>query len=289
MTETELIISPRLRKVLRRHTPEEYTQLEKNIIAEERVTDPVLFWNDGKENVIVDGMTRWEIAKEHNIPCRTEPVMAGKTYEEVKEWMRDRQAGRRNMSREEIGEWYNELKGRRGGDPKSKVSNDTLAEGDAAKRLAAKTGKSPATIKRAGQRVKTLERCTPTVQKGVETKAIKLTDADVQTLSELAPGNQDKVAAKLRKGAATSVEQAMEQCDIRPPAKPRKAKKAKPPKKLDRGAYFKQWDKAIGPLVRLVDKIAAGVGEEKSKAHQAVQRHLNDATKAMMAWMEVKE
>ena len=65
--------------------------------------------------------------------------------------------------------------------------------------------------------------------------------------------------------------------------------KKKPLKQYDRSAWFKMYFKSIGPSVRLVDKIAGSVGEKQSAHHREVQRHLNNATEAMMKWMEVKE
>jgi len=68
-----------------------------------------------------------------------------------------------------------------------------------------------------------------------------------------------------------------------------KGKPKTPPKQLDRSAWYKQWDQSIGPLVRLVDKIASAVGESKCESHKVVQEHLNIATEEMMEWMGVKK
>ncbi len=77
------------------------------------------------------------------------------------------------------------------------------------------------------------------------------------------------------------------------PAPPRngKAKRggSSPPKRLDRKAYYRQWDSAIGPLVRLVDKIAKEMGESRNGHHRDVQEHLNDATECMREWMRVEK
>lgn len=68
-----------------------------------------------------------------------------------------------------------------------------------------------------------------------------------------------------------------------------KDKPSSPPKQFDRASWFKQWEQSIGPLVRLVDKIAQNVGESKSESHRTVQDHLNIATEEMMEWMGVKK
>ena len=61
--------------------------------------------------------------------------------------------------------------------------------------------------------------------------------------------------------------------------------KGKPPKQFDRSAWLKQWEQAIGPVVRLVDKIAAGVDESGCDSQKVVQDHLNVATEEMTEWM----
>ena len=62
-----------------------------------------------------------------------------------------------------------------------------------------------------------------------------------------------------------------------------------PPKQLDRAAWFKQWEQAIGPVVRLVSAIGRGVGEPKCTSRTMVLEHLEIATQEMMEWMEVEK
>lgn len=70
-------------------------------------------------------------------------------------------------------------------------------------------------------------------------------------------------------------------------AEPESPARRQPPKKLDRAGYYAMWNNAIGPLVRLVDKIADGVGERRDPHHEAIQDKLNEATEEMMAWMRI--
>ena len=53
-------------------------------------------------------------------------------------------------------------------------------------------------------------------------------------------------------------------------------------------ALFKEYDRAIGPLVRLVDRIAGQVNGKNSESHKTVQEQLNYATEEMMEWMGVE-
>ncbi len=69
------------------------------------------------------------------------------------------------------------------------------------------------------------------------------------------------------------------------PEEPPKAK-GQPGKQYDRSYWLKQYDQAIGPPTRLVDKIAGGVGETDCESHKLVQDHLNSATEEIHKWLE---
>ena len=77
----------------------------------------------------------------------------------------------------------------------------------------------------------------------------------------------------------------------RPPrnGKDKPASSSTPPKQFDRSFWYKQWNHQIGPLVRLVDKIANNVGDSQCKSQTVVQDHLNTATEEMMEWLEIEE
>lgn len=282
----ELHISTRLADILPPLSDEVKQRLEESIERDGRVIDPILYWHDGERNVVIDGMHRFEIIRRKEITnYRTEAVpTAGQTYEEVEEWIWNHQAGRRNMTREEIGTCYNELKTRRGGDRKSdkiKGTNGPLI-GDAAQQIAKKMGVSAKTVKRDGARVKALEKLT----KAAKTVAEKAPDRDVKVLAMLSPDDQNAVAHAVRVGQAASVREALKLTGAKSQSAP---KASKPPKKLDRRAYYKQWDSSIGPLVRLVTKIAEGVGELNGPDHKKVKKGLSAATLAMVDWMQISD
>ena len=234
MVIQDLHISKQLKALLPPLTPEERKQLEANIVADGRVTDTILYWHDGKENKVADGMNRFEIARRLGISYKAEPIEIGDTYEEVELWILNRQLGRRNLLspqaiRKVRGDLFNRIKGARGGDrksEKSKCQNDTLI-GDAAEEVAGKAGVSPATIKRDGARVDVLKKCSPSVQKGVNSETFKLSDADVKTLSKLSPVHQDNVAKDLRQGKAKTVTEALQKRKIKPPGQKKKPAKTK--------------------------------------------------------------
>ena len=75
--------------------PEEYKQLEKNILENGFDKNfPIMEWN----GFIVDGHNRYQICQKHGITDYTVGTLAYKTKEEVMEWMLDIQLGRRNLS-----------------------------------------------------------------------------------------------------------------------------------------------------------------------------------------------
>ncbi len=283
MSESDLHISTRLAAVLPPLDEEARKKLAANIEADGRVIDPILYWHDGKRNVVLDGMHRWKIIRQKGKTAprfRTELVSTITTYEEAEAWIWDHQAGRRNLTRAVIGKWYNRIKATKGGDKRStKGTNVTLV--DAAEKIADSAGVSPRTVKRDGARAAALDKCTPAVQKGIGTGKLKASDAEIKTLAKLKPADQNEVAGDVRSGRVGSVKEAIEQRNIPTPGK---KKPTKPPRKPDRSGYLKQWTQAIGPLVRLVDKIADGVGEKGGKSHKTVLEYLDVATEEMQEW-----
>jgi hypothetical protein len=73
-----------------------------------------------------------------------------------------------------------------------------------------------------------------------------------------------------------------------PPPSAKKANSKPAVSDPDCKALFKEYDRAIGPLVRLVDRIAGQVNGKNGEHHRTVQEHLNYATEEMMEWMGVE-
>ena len=211
MTETDLHIAERLRKLLPPLTPEERQQLRENIEFDGRVRDPILFWHDGKRNVVIDGMHRWDIVRGTQIPFGTEQMHFA-NYDEAEVWILSHQLGRRNLLnpteiRKVRGELYNRLKTTHGGDRKSEKSKcqfETLI-GDAATEVAEKSGVSRSTIIRDGDRVETLENLT----KSARSVAENASDKDVKSLVKLSASDQKAVARAVRVGQARTIPDAI--------------------------------------------------------------------------------
>jgi len=261
MVEVELHVSDRLKKLLPALSEEEQQQLQANIKGDGRVTDPILYWWDGKRNVVLDGMHRLEIAKKGGFPYRAEPIEPGPTYQDAEIWVLNRALGQRNLLRPEAlrkvrAELYEAIKGAQGGDRKSKCHNDTLI-GDAASQVAERAGVTRRTVFRDAARLDLLKRCTPSVRRGVDTGAFAATDAEIKTLAGLPEAQQDLVATALRKKQAASVKAAMASLKIK--AGP--AKKPKPISARSETApafhareQIKVWAEAIGRWLATIDE-----------------------------------
>jgi len=65
-------------------------------------------------------------------------------------------------------------------------------------------------------------------------------------------------------------------------------KKAKPGKKFDKPALYKEWGRTIGPLMRLLDRIGREVGEPESPSKEVILGQLDAATEEMGEWMQVR-
>lgn len=303
MVNQDLHISERLKAILPGLTDEEKTQLKANIVADGRVTDPVLYWWDGKRNVVVDGMHRYPVAKREGIPFHAELIEIGETYEDAELWILNRQLGRRNLmspqvQRRLVGELYNHLKGPRGGDHKSEKSNcqsDSLigdaAIGDAAKETADKAKVSPATAVRSGALVDALAECIPGVKKGIDAGAFKIPDADIKILSKLPKEDQNTITNDLRKDLAKTVKESMKRHKIKAPAPPKKPNKppaktlSGPEKKASDAKYqIKIWSDSVGRWFVSIDGYRA---EYPGKQGDLVIERAKQLYEAMNSWAKV--
>lgn len=60
-------IDPEFSTLIQPPTPEEYAQLERDILRDKGARDPLVLWGD----ILLDGHTRYEICRKHRLPFRT--------------------------------------------------------------------------------------------------------------------------------------------------------------------------------------------------------------------------
>jgi len=297
MTELDLHIDPEFEAYL--EAPDQIPEADLLTAIREagnQCLDTIKVWGQNGKATILDGHRRYRLAEKHPEIRYTVESIDLPDRSAAYRWIYVYQFSRRNKvpTAAEIqafrGRWYNAAKKDKATNlPLPKGQIDPLGEtlqkqGSTAKSIAEQTGVSESTIKRDGARIKALEKCTDAIQKGINSGTIKATDAQIKTLAGLKPAaKQDAIAKDCRNGATLAKAMAKEK--VKPPAQ---KKKAKPPRKLDRAGYYKQWTAAMKPLVSLADKIADGVGEVDCQSHETIQGQLEAATEEMMEWLGVE-
>jgi len=89
----KLKIDPDFKNMIPALNPDEYRQLEQNIIAANQCREAILVWN----GYIVDGHNRYDICQRHNIPFRISKLRFASKAEALI-WIANHQLGRRNLS-----------------------------------------------------------------------------------------------------------------------------------------------------------------------------------------------
>lgn len=94
----ELIIDPEFASVCPPLSADEFAQLEENILSDGEVTDPLVVWN----NVLIDGHHRRKILLKHpELPFTIKDILFNNRYEAIV-WICKNQAGRRNLTSEQL-------------------------------------------------------------------------------------------------------------------------------------------------------------------------------------------
>ena len=161
MIPSKIVIDSEFQKLIRPLSKDERKELKESL-SSCGLLMPLVVWNNDGKTILVDGHNRLSLWQEFNgfneeYEFKTQELRFG-NRDKVKEWIIKNQLGRRNLSPDDykllVGQLYNQRKktkaeaGSKGGS--SKDQNDTCLETTAAA-VAAETGVSPATVKRAGK------------------------------------------------------------------------------------------------------------------------------------------
>ena len=156
------IINPKFQALIPPLTPEEYRQLEANII-QQGCRDALILWR----GILVDGHNRFAICVKHNIYYQTKTIDLP-DEEAVEDWMDANQLGRRNLTGDQAsilrGRRYNRTKkandGSRGN--QHNVAGDILSSANTAETLGKQHGVTGRTIRRDGKRAEAIEKLAET-------------------------------------------------------------------------------------------------------------------------------
>lgn len=110
----DIIVDPRFRDKIPKPTPDEYRQLEENILSDGEIRDPLILWRG--YNILIDGHNRWKIYQNHAdiLPFPGVRELPFADENAAIDWMLMNQLGRRNLNEMQIaalrGQLYKTMK-----------------------------------------------------------------------------------------------------------------------------------------------------------------------------------
>ena len=212
----DLKIDPEFAEKIPPLTPEEFEQLEANILAEGTVLNPLIVWN----GVIVDGHNRYKIIQAHpEISFTTHEKQFADRYEAII-WICRNQLGRRNLTDEQkkylIGKQYEAEKATRGensrGQPRDKtgkfhrnVQNEhygSQAPSTTREKVAKENNVTGSFVHRADQFTRGLDAADaiiPGIRNEILSGTLKVPEKSVTAIARAAPDERPLLAEDLRK------------------------------------------------------------------------------------------
>lgn len=206
MKLTALKVDPEFQGKIPPLTFEELEQLEKNIVNDGKVINPIIVWN----RLIVDGHNRYAILQKHpDIPYTVHEKEFADRFEAII-WICKNQLGRRNLSPEQknylLGKQYEAEKVAHGGDrkstdAKSSYHNDNLISGEkTCDRIAKENGVNRITVIRAekfANCVDEAERISPGSRQKILSGTVKGTAKDIMSLARTPPEERSALVEKI--------------------------------------------------------------------------------------------
>jgi hypothetical protein len=156
MNPGDITIDPEFKNFIRPLSTEERKELKESL-SSAGLLMPLVVWRHEGKNILVDGHNRLSLWKEFDgfdgdFEFKTQELRFG-NRDKVKKWIIQNQLGRRNLSADDfkllVGQLYNQRK-KNVGKPAGTVL-DQIDPISTAAAVAAETGVSPATVKRAGR------------------------------------------------------------------------------------------------------------------------------------------
>ena len=211
----DLKIDPEFAEKIPPLTPEEFEQLEANILAEGTVLSPLIVWN----GVIVDGHNRYKIIQAHpEISFTTHEKEFTDRYEAIS-WICKNQLGRRNLTPEQrrylIGKQYEAEKcqhGREAGSSLSRDENgrftvspqngDSRSAGKTSQRIAEETNTSKNYVQRAeiyAQGIEAADESHPGIKQEILSGKLKSPVSAITAIARASPEDRPQMVEDLRK------------------------------------------------------------------------------------------
>lgn len=208
----QLIVEPEFRDKIPALSPEEFSKLEENILADGEVRDPLVVWN----NTIVDGHNRWAIIQKHlELKWSIKQMEFPDKWAAIA-WMCRNQLGRRNLNElaqakliqeehdalsKSVGAPYGNGNARKQFGPNSQIVSN--GRNQTRKIVAAEHNMSTAAVRQAvefGRGLDAAEKVSPGIKDAVlsgEVKAPKKVIAEIRNLPE---EKQKEAAEAIKRG-----------------------------------------------------------------------------------------
>lgn len=211
MKLTALKIDPEFQGKIPPPTSEELDQLEKNIVSDGKVINPIIVWN----GLIIDGHNRYAILQKHpDIPYTVHEKEFADRYEAIV-WICKNQLGRRNLTVEQknylIGKQYETEKQsdfNRGNQYTSSKKSGCYQNGNSQKasrtceRIASENGIARNTVIRAekfAKGVDAAEEAVPGTRQKVLSGEVKPTAAEIASVARAPPEDRPALVEKICK------------------------------------------------------------------------------------------
>ena len=215
MITQDLCIDQDLLNLLPLHTKEELEQLEKNIVEEGRVRNPLIYWHNDGKNTIVDGMHRYEIAERLGLPYRTEPKIF-ENREEVEKWIIDNALGQRNIQNPlelRLARGHLMMAGieaaKKSKNSRGAKNSTNVSVAATTKEVAEKTGVDEGTLYKNKQLAEAMDSLDKKVQEDIRTQKVKASDADIKRLAKLDKDKQKQAVEAVKTGSHAKIKDAI--------------------------------------------------------------------------------
>ena len=227
MNLNALKIDPEFQGKIPPLTFEELEQLEKNIVNDGKVINPIIVWN----GLIVDGHNRYAILQKHpDIPYTVHEKEFADRYEAII-WICKNQLGRRNLTPEQkkylVGKQYEAEKCSNGGDRKSAVTKSGAQNEHLIKRqktcekIATEIGATPIFVRRSEEFAKGVdaaEEAVPGTRQKVLSGEVKPTAAEIASVARAPPEERPALVAEICKPKEAKPPKSPAQKQKTPPA-----------------------------------------------------------------------
>lgn len=208
----QLIVEPEFRDKIPALSPEEFSKLEENILADGEVRDPLVVWN----NTIVDGHNRWAIIQKHlELKWSIKQMEFPDKWAAIA-WMCRNQLGRRNLTEEQKsylrGRQYDAEKMSKGGDRKSedfsngqnvRLKSRREQQDGTAGRIGIENGVDGRTIRRDADFANGLdaaETASPGIRDAVLSGEVKAPKSVIAEIRKLPEEKQKEAAEAIKRG-----------------------------------------------------------------------------------------